>query len=71
MAPIDLAAAPFHLDDDAVAWVHTTRDSFSPRDKLAQLFVLLARGTPEQTAEQVRPGARSGRTQCRAAADQR
>ncbi|HLV83741.1 MAG TPA: glycoside hydrolase family 3 N-terminal domain-containing protein, partial [Devosia sp.] len=54
MAPIDLAAAPFHLDDDAMAWVHTTRDSFSPRDKLAQLFVLLARGTPQQAAEQVR-----------------
>jgi len=54
MAPIDLAAAPFHLDDDAVAWVHATRDSFSPRDKLAQIFVLLARGTTQQTAEQVR-----------------
>lgn len=54
MAPIDLAAAPFHLDDDAMAWVHATRDSLSPRDKLAQLFVLLARGTPEQTIEQVR-----------------
>ncbi|MGV8831501.1 MAG: glycoside hydrolase family 3 protein [Devosia sp.] len=54
MAPIDLAAAPFHLDDEAMAWVHATRDSFSPRDKLAQLFVLLARGTPEQTLEAVR-----------------
>ncbi|MGV8856083.1 MAG: glycoside hydrolase family 3 protein [Devosia sp.] len=54
MAPLDLAAAPFNLDEPAMAWVHATRDSFSPRDKLAQLFVLLARGTPEQTAEQVR-----------------
>ena len=54
MAPLDLAAAPFHLDDDAMAWVHATRDGLSPRDKLAQLFVLLMRGAPEQTAEQVR-----------------
>mgnify|MGYP003666869486 CR=1 FL=1 len=54
MAPIDLAAAPFHLDDAAMSWVHATRDELSPRDKLAQLFVLLARGAPEQTAELVR-----------------
>lgn len=54
MAPIDLSAAPFNLDDEALAWVATTRDGLSPRDKLAQLFVLLARGTPEETAETVR-----------------
>jgi beta-N-acetylhexosaminidase len=54
MAQIDLAAAPFHLDDEAIAWVNTVRDAFSPRDKLAQLFVLLERGTPEEVAEEVR-----------------
>jgi len=54
MAPIDLSAAPFNLDDEAIAWVNTTRDGFSPRDKLSQLFVLLARGTPEEVAEEVR-----------------
>ncbi|HEY8576659.1 MAG TPA: glycoside hydrolase family 3 N-terminal domain-containing protein [Devosia sp.] len=54
MAQIDLSAAPFHLDDAAIAWVGETRDALSPRDKLAQLFVLLARGTPEETAETVR-----------------
>ncbi len=54
MAPLDLAAAPFHLDDAAMAWVHATRDGLAPRDKLAQLFVLLARGTPAETAELVR-----------------
>ncbi|UXN74328.1 hypothetical protein N8D56_03730 [Devosia sp. A8/3-2] len=48
MAPIDLAAAPFNLDDEAMAWVHATRDSLTPRDKLAQLFVLLARGEPDE-----------------------
>ena len=54
MAPIDLSAAPFNLDDEAIAWVNATRDGFSPRDKLAQLFVLLERGTPAEVAEEVR-----------------
>lgn len=54
MASIDLSAAPFHLDEAAIDWVHSTRDGLAPHDKLAQLFVVLARGTPEETAEQVR-----------------
>ncbi len=51
---IDLYASPFHLDNEAIAWVHTTREALSPRDRLAQLFVLLARGEPEQVSETVR-----------------
>lgn len=54
IAPVNLSAAPFNLDDEAIAWVNTTRDSYTPRDKLAQLFVLLARGTPAEVAEEVR-----------------
>ncbi len=54
MAPIDLAAAPFNLDDEAMAWVHATRDGLTPRDKLAQLFVLLARGETGEVLEQLR-----------------
>ena len=54
MASIDLSAAPFNLDDEAVAWVAATRDSLTPRDKLAQLFVLLERGTPAEVAGNVR-----------------
>lgn len=54
MAPIDLSAAPFNLDDEAIAWVAATRDAFTPRDKLAQLFVLLERGSPAEVAEEVR-----------------
>ena len=54
LASIDLSAAPFNLDDEAIAWVAAERDAFTPRDKLAQLFVLLERGTPEETAESVR-----------------
>ncbi|WP_245895319.1 glycoside hydrolase family 3 protein [Devosia submarina] len=51
---IDLYARPFHLDNEAIAWVHTTREALSPRDRLAQLFVLLARGEPERVSEAVR-----------------
>ncbi|MGB3337243.1 MAG: glycoside hydrolase family 3 N-terminal domain-containing protein [Devosia sp.] len=54
MAPIDLSAAPFNLDDEAIAWVAATRDAFTPRDKLAQLFVLMERGAPAEVAENVR-----------------
>jgi beta-N-acetylhexosaminidase len=54
LASIDLSAAPFNLDDEAMAWVAATRDSFTPRDKLSQLFVLLARGTPAEVADEVR-----------------
>jgi len=54
LAHIDLAAAPFHLDEAAMAWVHETRDSLSPRDRLAQLFVLLSRDGPETAAEPLR-----------------
>ncbi len=54
MTAIDLAAAPFHLDDDAMAWVHETRDRLSARDKLAQLFTLLSREAPEQAIETLR-----------------
>lgn len=54
MAAIDLSAAPFNLDEEATAWVHATRDSLSPRDKLAQLFVLLSRGAPEEALEAIR-----------------
>jgi beta-N-acetylhexosaminidase len=54
MAQIDLSAAPFNLDDEAIAWVAATRDAFTPRDKLSQLFVLLERGAPGEVADNVR-----------------
>ena len=54
LAPIDLSAAPFNLDDEAMAWVAATRDAFTPRDKLSQLFVLLERGSPAEVADNVR-----------------
>ncbi|MBB4052315.1 beta-N-acetylhexosaminidase [Devosia subaequoris] len=54
MAAIDLSAAPFNLDEEDTAWVHATRDSLSPRDKLAQLFVLLSREAPEEALDAIR-----------------
>ena len=44
-----LRAAPFNLDDEAVAWVETTLAALSPRDKVGQLFIQLSRGfDPEE-----------------------
>jgi len=54
LSAIDLTTAPFNLDDDAIAWVHSTREALAPRDKLAQLFVLLARGEPDEALETIR-----------------
>ena len=54
MAAIDLSAAPFHLDEAGMAWVHETRDGLSARDKLAQLFVLLSREAPEAAVDALR-----------------
>lgn len=54
MANLDLAAAPFHLDETAIAWVLETREKLSPRDKLAQLFVLLSRETPDDALAALR-----------------
>ncbi|WP_407065622.1 glycoside hydrolase family 3 protein [Devosia sp.] len=52
---IDLQAAPFNLDDEAIAWVEQTLVGLSTADKISQLFVLLSRTPPEQTlAELVR-----------------
>ena len=59
MAAINLSAAPFNLDDDAIAWVTTTLAGLAPRDKLAQLFVLLVRGEAATALEGIlkfRPG---------------
>lgn len=37
----DLRAAPFHLDDEAVAWVNTTLGGLDLQARLAQLFIQL------------------------------
>ncbi|AUZ36489.1 glycosyl hydrolase [Arthrobacter sp. PGP41] len=36
---VDLQAAPFNLDDDAVAWVESTLDGMSLEEKIGQLFI--------------------------------
>ncbi|MCX6498828.1 MAG: gluconokinase, GntK/IdnK-type [Arthrobacter sp.] len=36
---VDLYAAPFHLDDDAVAWVDSTIAGMSLEEKIGQLFI--------------------------------
>ena len=36
---VDLHAAPFNLDDDAIAWVEATLGSMSLEEKIGQLFI--------------------------------
>ncbi len=36
---VDLSATPFHLDQDAVDWVHSTIDSMTVEEKIGQLFI--------------------------------
>ena len=36
---VDLQAAPFNLDGDAIAWVESTIDSMSLEEKIGQLFI--------------------------------
>ena len=36
---VDLTAAPFHLDDDAIAWVEGTISGMTIEEKIGQLFI--------------------------------
>ncbi len=38
----DLSAKPFYLNEEQIAWVNRTRESFTLRQKLGQLFCLMA-----------------------------
>lgn len=38
---VNLAAQPFHLDDEGVRWVHETIDSLTIEEKIGQLFINL------------------------------
>ncbi len=38
---VDLAAAPYHLDDEAISWVRDTISLMSDEEKIAQLFVMM------------------------------
>jgi beta-N-acetylhexosaminidase len=38
---VNLAAQPFHLDDEGIRWVHETIDSLSIEEKIGQLFINL------------------------------
>jgi beta-N-acetylhexosaminidase len=54
-----LAAAPFNLDAEALAWVNSTYARLSTAEKVAQLFVLISMGDdPEgfETIKRLKPG---------------
>lgn len=38
---VDLTAAPYHLDDEAIAWVGDTIAAMTDEEKIAQLFVMM------------------------------
>ena len=46
-----LSRAPFHLDQNAVAWVESTCRALRLPDKVAQLFIFLSRGNDPQELE--------------------
>lgn len=59
MRDTDLAAKPFYLDADAIAWVRQTLARLTPDDKIRQLFNLRSAGdNPDWIARQqaFRPG---------------
>jgi beta-N-acetylhexosaminidase len=49
-----LRLAPFLLDDEALAWVETTRDGLSLDEQVGQLFNFMSRGTGPEEAERLR-----------------
>ena len=49
---MDLRAKPFYLDDEAIAWVHTTLSKMTQEEKVGQLFCVIFReGTEEEVEE--------------------
>ena len=59
MVSVNLRAAPFNLDDEAVAWVESTLEGLTPEERIGQLFVLISRGEPNEALaqlERLQPG---------------
>ena len=49
--PVDLRAAPFHLDDAGLAWVQATLASLTPAERVGQLFTFASMGQdPDEAA---------------------
>ena len=50
---IDLKANPFFLDEEAIAWVHRTRDQMTVEEKAGQLFCVLFKEAKEEEFDYV------------------
>ena len=50
MVAVDLTAPPFRLDAADVAWVEATLAAMTPDERIAQLFVLISRGSPRSSS---------------------
>lgn len=46
MVKVNLRAAPYSLDDEAIDWVETTLAGLTLEERIGQLFVLIAMGDP-------------------------
>lgn len=46
MVNVNLRAAPYSLDDEAIGWVETTLAGLTLEERIGQLFVLIAMGDP-------------------------
>ena len=59
MVAVDLAALPYGLDQETIAWVEARLARLSPDERIAQLFVLISRGDPAAelaTLARLQPG---------------
>ena len=54
MVSVNLRAAPFSLDDEAVAWVESTLAGLTPEERIGQLFVLISRGDPSEALAELK-----------------
>ena len=63
---IDLKKAPYELDDQAINWVHETRNKMTVEQKIGQLFFLVGFTTNEkelkETVTKYHPGGMMYRT---------
>ncbi len=50
---VDLRKKPYHLDDQAIAWVEETIASMSLEEKIGQLFVNMGASRTEEYLTQV------------------
>ena len=62
---IDLKGNPFFLDDEAIRWVETTRDSMTEEEKAGQLFCVLIKECNQEEIDYIHSILSPGAVMCR------